>query len=99
MILCSRRTRRALLNSVTVTAVEFLCEQSLMEQILLENFVVREIRNLATCFIFLLNYIWKSMRVFILHLFLFQWPNEKFTGGVLKYSEFFQRESGSKLSL
>lgn len=99
MVLYSRGTHRALLNAVTLAAVELLREQSLMQQILLEKCVVREIWNLATAFIFSLNYIWKSTRVFILHLFLSQWPNEKFTGGVLKYSEFFQRESGSILSL
>lgn len=42
MILCSRRTRYVRLNSAALTAVERLCEPSLMEYILWEKLLVRE---------------------------------------------------------
>lgn len=52
MILCSRSTHYVLLNSVTLSSVELASEPSLTEFILLEKFVVREIRDLFTSFIF-----------------------------------------------
>lgn len=50
MILCSRSTHYVLLNSVTLSVVELASEPSLMEFILLEKFVVREIWDLFTSF-------------------------------------------------
>lgn len=43
MILCSRRIHYVLLNSATVTAVELLSGPSLLEYILWEKLVAREI--------------------------------------------------------
>lgn len=52
MILYSRSTHYVLLNSVTLSSVELASEPSLTEFILLEKFVVREIWDLFTSFIF-----------------------------------------------